>query len=79
MNQLKITNLEFIDSLSTSESRSLTGGLDADVDTDVDADVGVLLSIGEPTLIIGRASGASAGAFAISLNGKASAFAFAQA
>jgi len=79
MNQLKITDLEFIDVLSTNEHINLTGGLDVDLDADLDVELDVLFHLGEPTLVFGRSSGASAGAFASSKRGTALAQALAQA
>ena len=79
MNQLKIIDLEFIDTLSTSENSNLTGGLDVDLATDLDVELDVLFRLGKPTIIAARASSAAAGAFAASLEGTAFADAFAQA
>ena len=79
MNQLKIIDLEFIDNLSENEDNNLIGGLDADLDADLDAELEAVLILGEPTVVAGRASKATAGAFAVSLKGNAFADAFAQA
>lgn len=79
MNQLKIIDLEFIDDLSEREHSNLAGGLDADLDADLDAELEAELVLGEPTIIFGRASSASAGAIAASLKGKAFAKAIAEA
>lgn len=78
MNRLKINNLEFIESL-TIENIRVKGGLDVDLATDLDAKLDVVFSLGDTTIVFARASGAAAGAYASSINGRAKAQALAQA
>ena len=78
MNQLKIENLEFIESVSIKNNhvKGATGFFDIDLDVDLDAALDVALSnFG----LISLASGSVATALAFSEGGKAEALALADA
>ncbi len=70
MNQIKITNLEFIESIST-KNRNIKGGRMFDVAVDAAVDAAVLseIRLGFPIQIIGYAGDADAAAVSVVIGG----------